>query len=107
MNARAGCRCNFLLEQRKDRPTVAHPLRAVFAIVDFRSGGDAQRMVNGGEKILGRNRVVTRISGNGIAGAVDLSAANAAAGQESGLAPAPVVAAAGVIDPRRAAKLSH
>src|SRR5262249_2085269 len=62
---------------------------------------------NRGEEVLRRYRVVLDVGGAGVAGAVDLSAADAAAGEQGGLTRAPVVAAAVLVDRRRAAELAH
>jgi len=50
-------------------------------------------MVDGGGEVFGFQGSVGGVSAGGVAGTEDLSAADAAAGEEDGLASAPVVAA--------------
>src|SRR5262245_41861439 len=76
------------------------------AVMDFQFRREAEGVINGGQPVWRRCRVVFRIRGYLVAAAIELSAANAAAGQERGLASTPVVAALCDVDLRRPPKFA-
>src|SRR5262249_59692000 len=81
-------------EDCSDRPAVDDAVGPAVAVVDLSVRRQPQGVVNRGEEVLRRYRVVLDVGGAGVAGAVDLSAADAAAGEQGGLTRAPVGAAA-------------
>ena len=68
---------------------------------------DAQAMVHGGEQVLRADRHGGGKGADAVGGAVDLAAADAAAGHHDAEAVGPVIAAAGGVEPRRPAKFAH
>src|SRR6516164_11142385 len=89
-----------LLEQSRYRPPIANSHRPAFAIVDFRIGSDTQGVVNRRQHVFGADWVLGRVRPDAVAPAIRLPTANAAAGENSSRAGAPVLAALLRVDPR-------
>ena len=68
---------------------------------------DPQAVIDRGQQVLGRDGAVGGRAGVRVAGADDLSAPNAAAGQDDAPDSRPVVAAARRVEPGRAAKFAR
>src|SRR5207253_1915750 len=81
--------------------------RPTEGIGELQAGVDAQEGVEGGDDVLRGNGVFGGLGAEGVGSAVDLAAADAAAGQEKRIAAGPVVAARGGVDLRAAAELAH
>src|SRR5437868_12828109 len=71
------------------------------AVANLGIGMDAEAVQDGGGEVLRLDATVDRMGADGVGGAVDDAAADAAAGQGHGEDRAPVVAAAPSIEPRR------
>src|SRR5262245_40450408 len=81
-----------LAPERFDGPSVGEPMRPAELIGDFAGGLDAQAVEESGGEIGGGDGAVGGFSGMTIGGAVDLAAANAAAGKGDGEDATPVIA---------------
>src|SRR5262249_23311874 len=81
-------------------------LRPALGVDHFLARVDAETCEYRGGEVVGADGRLGGISGGGVGTAVDLSAANARTGHERGLAEAPMIAADGTIDLRRAAEFA-
>src|SRR5439155_25535187 len=72
----------------------------------FLVGDDAELVVDGRGQVLGADRVALRLAGGGVAGAVDVSLLDPAAGQDDAEDLGPVVAAGVLVDLGRPAELA-
>src|SRR5262249_51720835 len=76
--------------------------RPALLVADLGLFGDAQRVFDSGQQVFRRDRIVFDECRDLVRRAIDLTAPDAAAGQQGRLAIAPMVAAAGTVDLRRA-----
>ncbi len=76
------------------------------AVLKGALGIDAEQVINGGRQIVRAHRVRRRIGAVLVAGAEDLAAGDAGAGQREAEHGTPVIAPSLTVDPRRSAELA-
>src|SRR4051794_13286853 len=98
---RCYARLQIALEERRQRDAVADAVRPPLAVVHLRVRADAQGVVDRRQHVLGADRAVGRVGADAVAPAVDLAAADAAAGEHGRRAWPPVLPPLLRVDPRR------
>src|SRR5262245_21569986 len=83
-----------------DRLPVTDAVRPAVDVANLPIRGDPERVINGRQQVLRRHRLLLGVGGVSVTAPVDLTATDAAAGQQHRLASAPVVPAPVGINPR-------
>ena len=88
-----------------DRVALDEKVRPAELVEHLRIVREAERVIDRGEEVTNVHRIVDRLAADSVAAAVNLTAANAAAGQHGAIDGSPVIATGVFVHTGRAAKL--
>ena len=94
-------------EQAANRFTIGQADGAAELVVDFGGGIETEAPVDRGRQVAGCDGVGRRIRTEAVAGAVDVAASNASAGEEDGVAVGPMIATGIAVNLWCATELTH